>query len=252
MLRQLARVIPDDQRMQYLAFHYKPTALDILYSHSVTKRGKIWSVKFQHKWLEKFPWLSYSSVVAGGLCRYCTLFPEQPRRGDSQGAKPGVLVLFPYQKPYTKALGKDGILVCHEKSAMHQHAAEQADLFKHNFRNPDQRIDSRLIKHKAQQEKENKEILRQIVLAVEFLAKQGLPLRGDRDDKVDFAHEDINRGNFIAVLQLLSKGNISLQKHLQIAKQNANYTSKTIQNEIIRIYASKIRETHCHWGGGLG
>ena len=134
--------------------------------------------------------------------------------GGSQGAKPGVLVLSAYQKPYTKAVG---ILVSHEKSAMHQHAAEQADFFKQNFRNPAKRIDSRLMKQNVQQEEENKEILRQIVLAVEFLAKQGLPLRGHRDDKVNFANEDINRGNFIAVLQLLAKRNDILRKHLQIA-----------------------------------
>ena len=72
---------------------------------------------------------------------------------------------------------------------------------------------------------------------MEFLARQGLPLRGHRDDRVDFANEDINRGNFIAVL---AKGGSILQKHLQIAKQNAKYTSKTIQNEIVLIYAGKI------------
>ena len=88
------------------------------------------------------------------------------------------------------------------------------------------------MKQKVQQEEENKEILRQIVLTVEFLAKQGLPLRGDRDDKVDFANEDINRGSFIAVLQLLAKGNDILRK------QNAKYRSKTIQNEIVHIYAN--------------
>ena len=98
------------------------------------------------------------------------------------------------------------------------------------------------MKQRVQQEEENKEILRQIVLAVEFLAKQGLPLRGHRDDKVDFANEHINRGNFIAVLQLLAKGNDILRKHLQIAKQNEKYASKTIQNEIVHIYASKIKQ----------
>ena len=170
-LKQLAKNIPDVQRMHYLAFHSKPASRDVLQSHSVTKKGKTWSVKFQQRWLDQFPWLSYSSVLAGGICRYCVLFPEQPPRGGSLGAKPGVLVLSAYQKPYTKALGKDGILVFHDKSIMHQHAAQQADLFKQNFRNPAKRIDSQLMKQKVQQEEENKEILRHIILAVEFLAK---------------------------------------------------------------------------------
>ena len=62
-----------------------------------------------------------------------------------------------------------------------------------------------------QQSEENKEIVRQIVLAVEFLVKHNLPFRGHRDDKVKFATADINRGNFIATLQLLAKGNSLLQ-----------------------------------------
>ena len=71
--------------------------------------------------------------LQGGLCRYCILFPERPDRGGKQGANPGVLVLLPYQKPYTKALGKDGILICHEKSAMHCYAVEKADLYTQKF-----------------------------------------------------------------------------------------------------------------------
>ena len=82
---------------------------------------------------------------------------------------------------------------------------DKADIFAQNFRNPDTRVDNRLLKQQAEQEQQNKEILCQVVLAVEFLAKQGLPFRGNKDDKVDFADESVNRGNFIALLQLLGK-----------------------------------------------
>ena len=84
-------------------------------------------------------------------------------------------MLSAYQKAYTKALGNYGILISHENSAMHQHAAKQADLFKQTFTNPSRRVDSQLLKQKNQQEK----------------------------NKQDFVNKDINRGNFIAVLQLL-------------------------------------------------
>ena len=52
----------------------------------------------------------------------------------------------------------------------------------------------------------------------------------------------MNRGNFIATLQLMAKENNTLQKHLSSAKRNAKRTSKTIQNDIIHICAMKIRE----------
>ena len=89
---------------------------------------------------------------------------------------------------------------------MHCYATERADLFLRNFHNPSEWMGMRLIKERKQQEDENKHILRKIVLAVEFLAKQALPFRGHHDDKVDFAVEDTNRGNFIATLQLMAKG----------------------------------------------
>ena len=115
-------------------------------------------------------WLSYSTILEGRICKHCILFPEQPKRGGNQGAIPGVLVLSVYQSPHNKALGKDGILVCHEKSLMHCHATNQALL---SVRNPDSRINVRLMAQSDQQVKANTEILRQIVIAVEFLAKQG-------------------------------------------------------------------------------
>ena len=43
--------------------------------------------------------------------------------------------------------------------------------------------------------------LRQFVLAVELLEKQGLAFRGHRDDRVDFSSYEINRGNVVALLQ---------------------------------------------------
>ncbi len=61
------------------------------------------------------------------------------------------------------------------------------------------------MKQQNKQEQTNKDILRLIVIAVEFLAKQGLPFRGNNDDKVDFSDESINRGNFVALLQLMGK-----------------------------------------------
>ena len=241
-LRHISEEMPDAQRMQYLSSHFRPSPADVLHSHTVTKQGRCWNAHFQLLWLDQFLWLSYSNELKGGICRYCILFPERPSRGGTPGGNRGNFVLLPYQKPYTKALGKNGFLTSHEKSAMHRYAAEKADIFAQNFRNPDTRVDNRLLKQQAEQEQQNKEILCQVVLAVEFLAKQGLPFRGNKDDKVDFADESVNRGNFIALLQLLGKFSNNLQNHLFLGKRNALYTSKTIQNEIIHIYACKIKE----------
>ena len=94
-LISVVQKMPDDKKKQYLSNHFEPYPRDTLYSHSVTKNGKTWNVSFQLRWLEQFPWLSYSSVVSGGICRYCILFPKQPGRGEGLGrsTKLGVLIL---------------------------------------------------------------------------------------------------------------------------------------------------------------
>ena len=122
-------------------------------------------------------------------------------------------------------------------------AEEREDLFRQNYRNPEARVDTRLLK---QQDKQANEILRHIVMAVEFLAKQGLSFRGHRDDRVDFGVVDDSKGNFIATLQLMAKDSSILQKHLLNASKNAKYTCKGVQNEIIHIYACKIRSNLTH------
>ena len=177
------------------------------------------------------------------VCRYCILFPEQPAREEGLGSghsRAGVLVLTPYKSSYSKALGKDGVLVLHNNSVMHNRASEKAASFLHNFSNPAERVDCQLAKQGDQLADKNKHILSLIVLAIKFLAKQGLPFRGHRDDKVDFSSEGMKRGNFIATLQFLAKTDPILNKRLVSDKKNAKYTSKTIQNEIVSIYAKKL------------
>ena len=243
-LRAVVSELPNEKRKQYLSNHSKPSSRDILHYHPVTKNGKTWNVSFQLRWLERFPWLSYSRVLSGGICRYCILFPEKPARGEGlgSGSRSGVLTLSPYQSPYSKALGKDGVLISHANAIMHHHSTQRADDFLRNILHPDKRIDSLLAKQSEELADENKHILSQIILAIEFLAKQGLAFRGHRDDKVDFSSDETNRGNFVATLQLMAKNDAILCKHLSSAKRNAKYTSKTIQNQIIHIYASKIQE----------
>ena len=125
---------------------------------------------------------------------------------------------------------------------MHHRSTQRADDFLSNIMHPDKRMDSLMVKQSEELTDENKHILSQIILAVEFLAKQGLAFRGHRDDKVDFSSDKTNRGNFVATLQLMAKNDAIFSKRLSSAKRNAKYTRKTIQNQIIHIYASKIRE----------
>ena len=70
-----------------------------------------------------------------------------------------------------------------------------ADTLKTTTENPSSRIDVMMSTTVQAQMEENKHILHQIVRAIMFLARQGLPLRGHRED-IASIH---NPGNFLAL-----------------------------------------------------
>ena len=75
-LRKLTEELPASKKMQFLHLHWKPSPSFCLRSHQVTKNKNSWTVSFQHSWLEKFPWLVYSKLLDGGICKFCILFPD--------------------------------------------------------------------------------------------------------------------------------------------------------------------------------
>ena len=184
-LQTTTQKLSDSKKYSYLSHHYKPSANDALQSHPVTKSGKTWNVTFQLRWLEEFPWLSYSSVVAGGICRNCILFPEQPGKGEGPGnnsRRLALLVLCSYQKPYSKAFCKTGVLVRHGNTLMHQRYTERADFFLRNYHHSNERIDSRLLHQSNQLAEENKHVLSQIVLAIEFRSREDIFITSSSQD----------------------------------------------------------------------
>ena len=79
---------------------------------------------------------------------------------------------------------------------------------------------------------ENKHILRQIVRAILFLAKQGMAFRGDVED----VSSNKNPGNFLALLAMLAENDSILHGNLHEPRaRNATYLSPRSQNEIINV-----------------
>ena len=74
--------------------------------------------------------------------------------------------------------------------------------------------------------------LRAIISTIILCGKQNIPLRGHRDDSIGTAS---NKGNFHAILMLLGNSDKNLQEHLLTGRRNATSTSKTVQEEVIRI-----------------
>eukprot|EP00731_Ephydatia_muelleri_P012055 Em0006g949a len=99
-------------------------------------------------------------------------------------------------------------------------------------------IDTQLISDQAEKRiRENRLKIRSIAETVIFCGRQGIAMRGHRDDKPAI-QENLcaNHGNFLALLKFrIQAGDTMLQDHLLNSAGNALYTSKTIQNELITI-----------------
>lgn len=152
-----------------------------------------------------------------------------------------LLQTFGKQRENEERKGKDGILKSHEKLQYHKDAMMAGSKFKGCLNNPKQTVPFMIsASNQSQYHYENNiHILRSIVDTVLLCGKQNISLRGQRDT---FSDDTVsNKGNFLAILQLMASNDSLLQAYLNSCPRNASHTSKTIQNEIIDIIGDQIR-----------
>ena len=90
-----------------------------------------------------------------------------------------------------------------------------------------------------------REILKRILDVILFLGERGLAFRGT-SEKIG----DINNGNFLGIIELLSHYNLKLQEHINKVKEaqekeerlGVHYLSKESQNEFISTCAELVRK----------
>ncbi|VVC25098.1 Domain of unknown function DUF4371 [Cinara cedri] len=102
------------------------------------------------------------------------------------------------------------------------------------------RIDSELEKQLTETRDYWKNVLRRIIETILFLSGRGLPFRGS-DEHFGSNHN----GNYLGILELLSKFDPFLAQHIAVhgnqGKGHTSYLSKTICNEFIALTANKTR-----------
>lgn len=117
--------------------------------------------KFNTAWLDKYPWLRYSRIRDGLFCGACFLLLPKDKQKDKVARE---LTIF--------ELGQDQwCLSTHSNHSYH--VLQSADVLKSSIENPASRIDVMVSSALQSRIAENKHIVRQIVRAVIFLAKQG-------------------------------------------------------------------------------
>jgi hypothetical protein len=81
------------------------------------------------------------------------------------------------------------------------------------------------------------QVLDRIVNVTITLACNNIAFRGHKEHN----NKELNRGNFLAVIDLLAKYDPVLEQLLEKPKVNIKYLSPTIQNEIIALLAESIK-----------
>ena len=169
----------------------------------------------------------YSPSRMGGFRKYCVMHsnPSDPRAQNRS------LVTAPF-KMLEKATGKDGLLERHQKMQCHQLALEAGIAIIRSVQKPKETSPYRISTQNQEMFEKDMNALRAIISTIILCGKQNIPLRGHRDDSIGTAS---NKGNFHAILMLLGNSDKNLQEHLLTGRRNATSTSKTVQEEVIRI-----------------
>lgn len=90
----------------------------------------------------------------------------------------------------------------------------------------------------------NQKVLESLIKIILLCGKQGLALRGHREDKISWMEDDeahSNEGNFVELVRFRAETDPVLAQHLAKSPRNARYTSKTIQNELVEVIGECIR-----------
>ncbi len=115
------------------------------------------------------------------------------------------------------------------------------------YKNPSHSIAMILDKQAQKIMLNNQKVVQSLLKIVILCGKQGLALRGHRNDHIDWSESQqekcTNHGNFIELVRFYAKHDHVLAQHLAKAPHKAQYTSTTIQNELVQVVAQAIRST---------
>ena len=180
----------------------------------------------REEWFRDFNFISYSVRHDGLYCNTCVLFHTEHSRPNMD--RVNMLVTKPYRN-WTDAKSD---LKTHSVTEAHNLATAKKEAFIRTYNQPAARIDNIMaVCTKAVIEK-NRTFLTSILKCVELCGRNGLALRGHRDDATNI--DKTHQGNFKNLLDFrIDAGDITLKEHLETSRKNASYIPKTTQNQLL-------------------
>ena len=87
----------------------------------------------------------------------------------------------------------------------------------------------------------NRHYIKSLIEVLLLCSKQEISMRGIKE-----SNNSVNRGNLLEILSLIAKHDPVVKQRLSDGPKNALYTSADIQNELLNIMASMVREKICN------
>lgn len=176
-----------------------------------------------------------TSLTGQGLfCLACVLFPSS---GAHEGAKRAAILI---EKPLTNWKDALADLGKHSTLFYHQQSSARLSSFIARLKSPSLAIDQRMTTQAQELVQKKREVIASIMKCVLLCARQGIALRGHRDDS---SSDALNAGNFRAVVDFrVEAGDEVLKEYLKCCSSRSTYLSKTTQNQLLACMGDAIRE----------
>ena len=229
--------IPDDVKYNLINNRLPPKGFKFPAKQYKDKRkpGGMINRHCKDEWFTQFDFISYSVAQDSIYCNTCLLFLIDGPKGNKQ--KPNILVT----KPYNNWKDATGDLKVHSVSEAHTLATARKSAFIDTYLKPDERIDNVMNKHVKDTVQRNRQFLTSIIKCIELCGRNGIALRGHRDDATSF--DKSHQGNFKNLLDFrIDAGDTYLKEHLETCAKNASYISKTTQNDLLECIKEYVQD----------
>ena len=178
--------------------------------------------RFQASWFQKWPWLHYVEHNDTVLCHTCACAAAMELPSTEKGELSFVKTGF---SGWKKATESEKGFSKHENSTFHKNATSMLETAL-TTKDIAEQLSSQ---HEAEKLTRRKNLLK-ILSSVRYLARQGLPLRGDGDDK---------NSNFYRLLVTRGEDDPELLRWIE-QKHGRKYISHEMQNEMLKVMALQI------------
>lgn len=154
-------------------------------------------LKFQIKWTELYPWLTYSPKKVGVFCKFCLLFNNEGA-GKGSHESPGALVTSAFTD-WKHALEQ---FRAHAKTQCHSNSAISANNFQNVSSGKQDDITIQLNQQLKDEIEQNRRVLTSTINIFIFCGGKALALQGDDEcGPISFGKPRHNDGNFRALLR---------------------------------------------------